>query len=249
MFKRYIRLIVPFVLFMSPLANSQWLMNPYRYVVVDGGSSEFAFLEATSKTRDMDDVVSYDTLKIDNKSLDSNQTCLVATVGIFDWSDVEINSVHCADNSNYFILEVVEEDGNGEEAGIWYLLDTDMPSSDSVTVVVTSSATPDFAWGLLFYSGVDQTTPFENPDSTQNCGWNSISTVTGSTTMSWSWTNNTCHIHCVTTILGDASGSEAIDMLLSEAVGTSHTIGGGQTQNWMQEDISGLDCDGMSSRE
>jgi hypothetical protein len=237
-----------FLLFLAQLTQAQTYL-PWYTTAVPPDTSDFAFIAQTSTTKDMSTGHTTDTMKIVNVSQDSTHTCLIATVGVFDWADIEIDSVVCADNGTKFAVEVIEEDGGGEEAGIFYLKDSELPSGDSVEVVVYASDTPDFVWGLLFYSGVDQDDPLWDPDSTQNCGWNAVTTTTGTTDMSWSWTNNACHIHCVTTVQSAKTGSEAIDMLLNYVDGTSHIIGSGQTQNWMQEDVSGLDCDGMSSRE
>jgi hypothetical protein len=234
------------VLFISQYAIGQVFAPTTAGTAGGPATSEFDYLTSITSERDMSDGYSIDTLRIEIP--DSNQLCLVFVGGVFDWVDTSLDSVECLDNGINFTYVSAYDDAAGQAIGMYYMLDTDLPGTDSMDVAVYAAATPDILWAVMWYSGVDQTTPFTNPDSAQNCGWNSISTSTGGAAMSWSWTNNVCHTHVVGTINGAVAGTEALDCLLVYDDGVSYSIGSGQTENWSITETA-ADCDVMSSRE
>lgn len=228
---------------LSVILGSCWLTCNAQDVVnrrSSAAATPLAFVSASDSSTD-DGPSTAVLLTITTKT----NKLLLAKCASVSSSDVLWDSVVCTTNGKAFTLLDTSNTPDKITAGIWYLLDADIPASGQITVKgYTNQAWPDLIMGVEFYENAAQEAP-GNFTTTYDVADTSTTISVDGVAMRWDMTEVGWYIHMGCTITGATSGSITTDLFALQSPDVSIAAYAGQTEAWKEVPV--IDINGGGS--
>jgi hypothetical protein len=153
------------------------------------------------------------------------------------FSYTSVSSVTCLETAEAATL-IDSSTSDILQAAAFHLVDSKLPSSGTCRIRVAYTASVYSTIGLLFYAGVNQTTPMDSAGTFEDCGSTTTTASSGSIAMRWDWTTNACSGHVAYRARGKTSGTRRQDVVVIYEDAASIAAYSGQTEFYSDETIS-----------